>query len=69
MSQRTEETQSPQQLGGINEMRYPRFPLGIGGIFYAFDLLFLEDLLLNQGCQWQREGNLGVAVLPGAVLH
>lgn len=27
-------------------MRYPRFPLGIGGIFYAFDLLFLEGLLL-----------------------
>lgn len=24
---------------------------------------------LDQGCQWQREGNLGVAVLPGAVLH
>lgn len=27
-------------------MRYPRFPLGIRGIFYAFDLLFQEDLLL-----------------------
>ena len=27
-------------------MRYPRFPLGIGGIFYDFDLLFLEGLLL-----------------------